>query len=260
MAENETPTPAPQGMRLSEALTPRTAPAAPRGQWDEIGQGLMSALVANVQKQVGASAGGADEMDRLMKYMMVMKMMKEMRDEPEAPADKGMASVLAALIKGNGDQMTQLLTLLLKNQTAAPDPVAANQAAQQQFLQVLEIARSIAGGGHDDNGDLLKQIGLSTIQGALNSDPLESALKTHERIKAITGEGSNVIDFDVWKAKEEFALKREQLQLEAKRDAASRDSSNQLMQGFAAVLRPGPGPAAAPAGGGTPPGGLVRYT
>ena len=254
---NEPPE-SPSGMRLAEALTPRTATPAP-SQWDEVGKGLMQAFVGQIQSQIaGEHREDGDWMDKLLKQMTVMKLLKEFQaeDRPSDP-DKGIWTYLAK----QSETQTELLKALLTRRSDTPDPTAAAAAAQDQFLKTLEVAQKlVARPSEEDNW--VKQIGLQSIQQALTSDPLEGALRTAERVRELRGgDDDRIIDLDVWKAKQQFELERERMRLEAQREAETRKSTNDLMAGFAQVLRgPGSGGDAAGAIGGTPPGGLVRYT
>lgn len=230
---------APVGMRLSEALAPRPVAVAPRGQWDEIGQGLMSAFVANIQKQMGGeNATPGDELDRMMKYMMVMKMMKEMREEPGETADKGMWTFLAAALKGNSEQLTQLMALLMKNQ-AGPDPATAAQTAQDQFLKMLEVARSLQ--PQNESNDLLKQIGMQSLQSAMTQDPFETALATMEKVKKLQGDPDQqaVVNLEMWKARKAIEIEEKKLEKEDAREQRQMESRSQLMNGFAQMVQGG---------------------
>lgn len=256
MATSETPD-RPSGMRLSEALTPHPAATAP-SQWDEVGKGLMSAFVGQIQAQIAGEhrEQDGDWMDKLLKQMTVMKLMREFQaEERPSDPDKGIWTYLAK----QSETQTELLKALLTQRPEAPDPATAAAAAQDQFLKSLQVARELMGPPSEEAG-MLKQIGLATIQNVINGDPLESALKTAERVRALRGGDTDerVIDLDVWKAKQQFELERERMRLETQSAAESRASTNQLMQGFAqAIGSRGPGSGDAT---GTPPGGLVRYS
>lgn len=254
MATSETPD-RPSGMRLSEALTPHPA-AAPPSQWDEVGKGLMSAFVGQIQAQIAGEhrEQDGDWMDKLLKQMTMMKLMREFQaEERPSDPDKGIWTYLAK----QSETQTELLKALLTQRPEAPDPQTAAAAAQDQFLKTLEVARSLMARPSEDEG-LVKQIGLRSIEAALTGDPLEAALHTAEKIRALRGEDDRVIDLDVWKAKQQFELERERMRLETQSAAESRASTNQLMQGFAqAIGSRGPG---AEDAAGPPPGGLVRYS
>lgn len=252
----ETPSRPAGGMRLSEALTPRPAATAP-SQWDEVGKGLMSAFVGQIQSQIAGEHKDQDGdwMDKLLKQMTVMKLMREMQaDERPSDPDKGIWTYLAK----QSETQTELLKALLTQRPETPDPAAAASAAQDQFLKTLEVARALMARPNED-GELVKQIGLQSIQAALTGDPLESALRTAERVRALRGdEDDRVIDIDIWKAKQQFELEKERMRLETQAAAESRQSTNDLMRGFAQALGTRGGAAADPAA--PPPGGLVRYS
>ena len=226
-----------------------------------MGEGLLESVMGGIAERAkagllaGAGDEKADDLDttlaRLLKYRLLMGMFGT-----EKETDSGTATVMKAVI----DSTTNMTKFMAELQSKSEERFAAmlkefreDQRAQWERLRdEAEKAKQ---------GDEFAQLGKQFLMQQLSTDPKEAYARQRqqfwEEFQREHGQGQ-VVDFERWKAQQEFDLRREELRAKREEERERAERQNQLISGFMSAVRPG-SPAPAAPGAGPPPAGLFRY-
>ena len=220
----------------------------------DLGNGLLESIMEGVAQRAktsllgtesDGSAKGSDSLDSMLDKLMKYKALQGLIGNEKEHTDSGMATVLKAVIESQSNMTKVLAELQSKSDERMMTMMKDFHGSQREYLDRLEQRMDQSKGGDD-----LAAIGKELIFNQLRSDPEEAYARRRqqffEEFKNLHGEG-RVVDFQTWKAEQEFALERDKLK-DAREERQERQASqNQILNGFFSAVRPGQAGDAAPA-------------
>ena len=258
-----------------DKLFESTAAAAPKDYARDLGQGLMESILQSVAEKAKRTAvdavtgerGSTDSLDSLLAAAERMKALREVfgvagGDAPTSGFWQAMGGMFQAL---SGQQQESMKLILQMQEKAEERTLALVNELRQEHKEAMARLKD----ERNPDSDILRQLGLQTIQGALQQpDPLERFISMRDKVLGALGidpdkqKEDRVLSLEEWKAKKEIELRERELDAEARKEQARAEQLSHLIPAFAAAIGQGPRPEAAPPPAGAPPEaarGFYRY-
>lgn len=256
-------------MRLDTAIEQIGDTSTPEAESLErrLGKSLMEAMMERFVEQAKQTVAGQsdDWIPRVANAAMGLQALKQVfgggEDRASARSDD---SALATVMRAMFESQAKITETLMNAQAKGEERfLTLVQALNEKFDRVVQEIRTAQG----QEGDQFKQLAYAALMEKIQSNPLQGYLELRKSLREEweAEQQGKVIDFEAWKAREQFALEREKIREAREERQAQQAYQMKIVEGFAEALRGTPSGSAPLAPGtpgpvpGTVPPGLVRY-
>lgn len=235
----------------------------------DLGEGVMEALLQGVAERVkdayrggGSGTGSTDLFAALDAYDRIERLRRKLTGQEDSETPSGDKGFWMFLAKQSELQTQMLLKMMEQHQAPATNPADQFAQAMQTVAGLMTLFKDITG-GNQQREDELKPLFMQFLMSQLQRNPAQEWQELRrqflEEFEQDRSKGQ-VINFEQWKAQQEFDLRREEIKAQKEAEESRSKAQAQLLSGVFAVAS-GRGPQEAPSAAAPPvtTPGLTRY-